>query len=41
MFKKILDSPRPIKRTLVIVVDLVLALIATVMAYSLRFKILH
>ena len=41
MFKQALDWPRPLKKTFVIVVDMVLALLATWVAYSLRFETLH
>lgn len=41
MFKQVLDWPRSVKRSLVIVVDVILSLIATWVAYSLRFETLH
>lgn len=41
MLKPVLDWPRPVKRLVVIVVDVMLAMLATWSAYSLRFETLH
>lgn len=41
MFKQALDWPRPLKKALVIFVDIVLALLSTWVAYSLRYETLH
>ncbi len=41
MLNKALDWPRPVKRLVVILVDVVMALLATWGAYSLRFEALH
>ncbi len=41
MFKQALDWPRPIKKAIVILVDIVLALLATWIAYSIRYERLH
>ncbi len=41
MYSKILNWPRPVKRIVVIVLDVILALLATWVAYSLRFETLH
>ena len=41
MFKQALNWPRPLKKTFVIVVDIILALFATWLAYSLRHETLH
>lgn len=41
MFRPILEWPRPVKRRVVIAVDVFLALLATWAAYSLRYETLH
>ncbi len=41
MLKQVLGWPRPAKRTVVIVVDVILSLLATWSAYSLRLETLH
>lgn len=41
MLKPVLDWPRPVKRLVVIVVDVMLAMLATWSAYSLRLETLH
>lgn len=41
MLKQVLDWPRPTKRMVVVVVDVILALLATWIAYSLRHETLH
>lgn len=41
MLKQVLDWPRPTKRMVVVVVDVILALLATWLAYSLRHETLH
>src|ERR1035437_5245731 len=41
MFKQALDWPRPLKKALVIFVDIVLALLSTWVTYSLRNETLH
>jgi FlaA1/EpsC-like NDP-sugar epimerase len=41
MFKQALGWSRPLKKTVVIVVDMVLAMFSTWLAYSLRFETLH
>ena len=41
MYSKILGLPRPAKRIVVIFIDVMLALLATWVAYSLRFETLH
>jgi FlaA1/EpsC-like NDP-sugar epimerase len=41
MLNKVLDWPRPVKRLVVVFVDVLLALVATWGAYSLRFETLH
>ncbi len=39
--REVLDWPRPVKRLVVILVDMLLALLATWIAYSLRYETLH
>lgn len=40
-FRQVLDWPRPAKRVFVVAVDIVMALLATWVAYSLRYETLH
>lgn len=41
MLTEVLDWPRPVKRQVVILVDVALAVLATWVAYSLRYETLH
>lgn len=41
MLLQMLDWPRPVKRAVVVLTDVTLALLATWMAYSIRLEALH